>query len=117
LMKLKTNQCHKNTDLARQQVSSLTNLQHLLWLCLAFLMTIEPIIGVRQNSVLLVFGQTTMFFYLVHRLALEVPATYFGLRGTGSLATTYVVSAVLVVSLYPACLWYRGLKRHCRIPF
>jgi uncharacterized membrane protein len=82
----------------------------LVWLCLALLMTLEPVIGVRQNGVLLVFGQTAMFFYIVHRLALEVPATYFGLRGSGNLATTYIVSAVLVVSLYPACLWYRGLK-------
>jgi uncharacterized membrane protein len=82
----------------------------LLWLCLAFLMTIEPLIGVRQKGVLLVFGQTAMFFYLVHRLALEIPATYLGLRGAGNLKTTYAVSAVLVVSLYPACLWYRGFK-------
>jgi uncharacterized membrane protein len=82
----------------------------LLWLCLAFLMTIEPVIGVRQNGVLLVFGQTAMFFYLVHRLALEVPATYFGIRGAGNLTTTYVVSAAVVVALYPACLWYRGVK-------
>ena len=32
----------------------------------------------------LVFGETSMFFYLVHRLVLEVPATWFGLRGFGS---------------------------------
>jgi len=82
----------------------------LLCLCLALLMTVEPIIGVRQNGVFLVFGQTAMFFYLVHRLAFEVPATYFGLRGAGNLATTYIVSAVVVVSLYPACRWYRTVK-------
>jgi uncharacterized membrane protein len=82
----------------------------LLWLCLGLLMTIEPIIGVRPNGVFLVFGQTAMFFYLVHRLALEIPATYFGLRGSGSLATTYIVSAVLVVSLYAPCRWYRTFK-------
>lgn len=85
----------------------------LLWLCLAALMTLEPIIGVRRNGVLLVFGQTAMFFYLVHRLVLEVPATYFGLRGAGNLATTYIVTGVLLVALYPACRWFREVKaRH-----
>ncbi len=82
----------------------------LLCCSLAFLMTIEPIIGVRENGVFLVFGQTAMFFYLVHRLVLEVPATYFGLRGAGNILTTYVVSAVLLVLLYPACRWFRTLK-------
>jgi len=82
----------------------------LLCLSLALLITIEPVIGVRENGVFLVFGQTAMFFYLAHRLALEVPATYLGLRGAGTLATTYAVSAVLLVLLYPACRWYRTVK-------
>jgi hypothetical protein len=82
----------------------------ILWLCLALLMKIEPIIGVRPNGVFLVFGQTAMFFYLVHRLVLEVPATYFGLRGAGDLSTTYIVAVILLVLLYPACLWFRALK-------
>jgi uncharacterized membrane protein len=89
----------------------------ILALCLALLMKIEPIIGVRPNGVLLVFGQTAMFFYLVHRLVLEVPATYFGLRGVGDLATTYVVSAIALVLLYPACLWYRAFKAAHRDSF
>jgi len=83
----------------------------LLCICLALLMVLEPVIGVRQNGFFLALGQTAMFFYLVHRLVLEVPATYFGLRGAGNLATTYVVSAGLIVLLYPACRWYRTLKQ------
>lgn len=83
----------------------------LLCLCMAGLLFLEPILGVRQNGVFLVFGQTAMFFYLVHRLVLEIPATYFGLRGAGTIATTYIVTAVLLVLLYPACRWYRTLKR------
>jgi len=82
----------------------------LLFICLWFLAIIEPRIGVRPNGPFLVFGQTAMFFYLVHRLVLEVPATYFGLRGVGDLATTYWVALVLLVLLYPACLWYRSFK-------
>jgi uncharacterized membrane protein len=82
----------------------------LLFLALAAMMTLEPVIGVRKNGPFLVFGQTAMFFYLAHRLVLEIPATYFGLRGVGGLTTTYVVAAVLLVLLYPACLWYRAFK-------
>ena len=74
------------------------------------MMRIEPVIGVRPNAVLLVFGQTAMFFYLVHRLVLEVPATYFGLRGVGDLSTTYIVSVIMLVLLYPLCRWYRTFK-------
>jgi len=82
----------------------------LLFLCLAFLRTIEPRIGVRENGPFFVFGQTAMFFYLVHRLAFEIPATRFGLRGVGGLGTTWAVALVMLVLMYPACLWYRTFK-------
>jgi uncharacterized membrane protein len=82
----------------------------ILFVCLWFLALIEPKIGVRPNGPFLVFGQTAMFFYLVHRLVLEVPATYFGLRGAGDLTTTYIVAFGLLLLLYPACRWYRALK-------
>jgi uncharacterized membrane protein len=82
----------------------------LCWVCLSALMRLEPKIGVRPNGVLLVFGQTAMFFYLVHRLVFEVPATYFGLRGFGGLSTTYIAAGLLLVAIYPACLWYRRFK-------
>jgi uncharacterized membrane protein len=82
----------------------------LLAVALWAMMKLEPLIGVRQNGPFLVFGQTAMFFYLAHRLVLEVPATYFGLRDTGDLTTTYVVAAAMLVWLYPACRWYRSLK-------
>jgi len=82
----------------------------ILFLCLALLRTIETRIGVRQNGVFYVFGQTAMFFYLVHRLAFEIPATYFGLRGFDGLGATYGAAAVMLVLLYPACRWYRTLK-------
>jgi uncharacterized membrane protein len=82
----------------------------LMWVGLAILMRLEPRIGVRPNGPMLVFGQTAMFFYLVHRLSFEIPATYFGLRGVGGLRTTYLVAAVMLVALYPACRWYRTVK-------
>jgi len=82
----------------------------ILFLCLALLRTLELRIGVRENGPFYVFGQTAMFFYVAHRLAFEVPATYFGLRGFDGLTATYVISAVMLVLLYPACLWYRRVK-------
>lgn len=81
-----------------------------LFLCLALLRALELRIGVRQNGIFYVFGQTAMFFYIVHRLALEIPATYFGLRDVGGIGTTYGVSAIMLVLLYPACRWYRTVK-------
>jgi hypothetical protein len=82
----------------------------ILFLCLALLRHIEERIGVRENGVFYVFGQTAMFFYLAHRLAFEIPATWFGLRGFDGLLATYGISAVMLVLLYPACRWYRSVK-------
>jgi uncharacterized membrane protein len=82
----------------------------LMCLILATLMVFEERIGFRKNGPLLVFGQTAMFYYLVHRLVMEILATYFGLRGAGDITTTYGVTAVLMVALYPLCRWYRQVK-------
>jgi hypothetical protein len=70
----------------------------------------ERLIGDRPNGVLLVFGQTAMIFYLVHRLILEGTATHAGLRHFSDLKTTFTISIVMLVLLYPFCLWYRGFK-------
>jgi uncharacterized membrane protein len=83
----------------------------LLALILALMMKIEPLVGVRQNGPLLVFGQTAMFFYLLHRMVLEIPATYLGLRGIGDISTTYIVWVLMLVPLYWTCIWYRDVKK------
>jgi len=80
-------------------------------LILAALIAIEKRIGVRPNGVLLVFGQTAMFFYLIHRVVLEGLAQHCGLRGRGGIVTTYVVSLIFLMALYPLCRWYRGFKK------
>ena len=74
------------------------------------MMKLEPVLGVRENGPLLVFGQTAMFYYLVHRLAFDVPSTYFGLRGAGTIVTTYVVAIAGIIILYPVCRWFRSVK-------
>lgn len=79
-------------------------------LIMASMMLLERIIGVRPNGVLLVFGQTSMMFYLVHRLILEGTATYGDLRHFADINMAYLVTFVMLVLLYPFCLWYRGYK-------
>ena len=77
---------------------------------MAIMIWLERLIGDRPNGVLLVFGQTAMIFYLVHRLILEGTATHGGLRHFADLNATYLISIVMLVLLYPFCLWYRGFK-------
>jgi len=77
---------------------------------LAVMMLVERLIGVRPNGVLLVFGQTAMVFYLIHRLIFEGSASYGELRHAGDIYTAYFVSIVMLLVLYPFCLWYRGFK-------
>ncbi len=83
----------------------------LFCLILTGLIGIEKYIGVRRNGVFLVFGQTAMFFYLIHRVVLEGLAQWYGLRGFGGLAITYIISIVFLVALYPLCRWYRSYKQ------
>ncbi|MEA3547421.1 MAG: heparan-alpha-glucosaminide N-acetyltransferase domain-containing protein [Thermodesulfobacteriota bacterium] len=85
----------------------------LMAMILALMISVERIIGVRPNGVLLVFGQTSMVFYLVHRLVLTGSGTYGGLRDVTDLQTCYLITFVFLLLLYPFCLWYRGYKsRH-----
>jgi uncharacterized membrane protein len=84
----------------------------LMFLILSAFLVIERKRGVRDNGVLLVFGQTAMFFYLVHRLFLEGTASYLGMRGFfENIWGVYIISAIILVALYPLCLWYRGYKK------
>lgn len=77
---------------------------------LALMIRLENIIGTRQNGVLLVFGQTSMMFYLVHRLFLTGTANFGDLKKFTDLPTTYLITLVMLILLYPFCLWYRGFK-------
>jgi len=82
----------------------------LMAVILAVMIKVEQRIGVRSNGVLLVFGQTSMMFYLVHRIFLTGSGTYGGLRDFTNLTNTYLITGVLLLLLYPFCLWYRGFK-------
>ena len=82
----------------------------LMAVILALMIKVEQRIGMRPNGVLLVFGQTSMMFYLVHRILLTGSGTYGGMRDITDLSGTYIITGVLLLALYPFCLWYRGFK-------
>jgi len=82
---------------------------------LAVMIKIERRLGVRPYGPLLVFGQTAMFFYLVHRIVLEGTATWLGWRGfTDQLWMVYLVSLLMLVLIYYPCRWYRDFKSNNR---
>jgi uncharacterized membrane protein len=66
----------------------------------------------RAGNPLLVFGQTSLFFYVVHFVMLGGSAIVLtggmNLRG---LTATYAAAGATIVVLYPICIGYRALKR------
>jgi uncharacterized membrane protein len=61
---------------------------------------------------LLVFGQTSLFFYMIHFIVLGASAIIItggtNLRG---LTETYLAAIGTMIVLYPLCIAYRALKR------
>ena len=82
----------------------------LMAVILALMMKVEERIGVRPNGVLLVFGQTSMIFYLVHRIFLTGTGTFAGMKDITDLSGTYIITGIMLLALYPFCLWYRAFK-------
>lgn len=68
--------------------------------------------GARPNGLLLVLGQTALFFYFVHFLVLGGSALALtgGLMQRG-LAEAWLAAAATVAVLYPVCRGFRALKR------
>jgi hypothetical protein len=86
----------------------------LMALCLVIFMRIERrrVGRVSQWNPLLVFGQTALFFYMLHFILLGGSAIALTggmmLRG---LTETYIATAIVLVALYPVCLGFRSIKR------
>jgi uncharacterized membrane protein len=81
-----------------------------LCLCCFFrLQNQSELLAGRWNP-LLVFGQTALFFYLLHAHLLELAAYALGTSHTLGLTATFVASIMVATLLYPACLWYRSYK-------
>ncbi|MBI3679937.1 MAG: DUF1624 domain-containing protein [Acidobacteria bacterium] len=62
-----------------------------------------------EQSPLIVFGQTPLFFYLTHFYLLTICSFVF-FREAASLEGAYLVWAAVLVALYPVCAWYRRFK-------
>ena len=60
---------------------------------------------------LLVFGQTPLFFYVIHVHLLAGAAWALGMQRTGGIAESMAATIVALLVLYPLCLWYRRIKR------
>ena len=90
----------------------------LMALCLAGFLRLQRRGGAaRENAPLLVFGQTALFYYLLHLHLMGVIRIVFVDRKVDlgqapfGLWSAWVFAALALALLYPACRWYRGVKR------
>jgi uncharacterized membrane protein len=58
-----------------------------------------------------VFGQTALFFYLLHVHALALAATLTGTAGRGGVLSAWICGSAVVVALWPLCRRYGRYKR------
>lgn len=82
----------------------------LMALLLAGFTWLEGRVQVRRNGPLLVFGQTALFFYLLHFALLGLARMGLGLE-RGGLLRTYLLAALLLTLLYAPCWLYRRYKQ------
>ncbi len=64
-----------------------------------------------DNSVLQVFGQTSLFFYILHRIPMKALAAWCPDWRHGGLLQTYAMTVAICVAMYPLCRGYRSYKR------
>lgn len=65
----------------------------------------------RWLSPLALFGQTALFFYLLHVHLLELAAWATSSHKAAGLGATYLASLAALLALGPLCWWYRRYKR------
>jgi multisubunit Na+/H+ antiporter MnhE subunit len=69
----------------------------------------------RKLNPVLVFGQTALFFYIVHVHLIAAAARWLGLTQSLSIGGTLVAALSAAVVLYPLCIGFGYLKgRHPR---
>jgi uncharacterized membrane protein len=83
-------------------------------LCLVILWFISRLNGTRQNSgnPLLVYGQSSLFFYILHLYLFAFVGLLFASRGGSGLAVMYLVWLLVLGVLYPLCFYFRKFKRN-----
>ncbi|MFT3927040.1 MAG: heparan-alpha-glucosaminide N-acetyltransferase domain-containing protein [Myxococcales bacterium] len=60
---------------------------------------------------LTVFGQTALFFYMLHFYVLILAAMVTATMGKLGIPGALLGAALLVLAMYPLCRWYQGYKR------
>jgi uncharacterized membrane protein len=64
----------------------------------------------RRNNPILVYGQTALFFYVLHLVLLGGVAQGLGILKSLGLGAAFAGALAVLIALYPACLWYRRYK-------
>lgn len=64
----------------------------------------------KPSNLLLVLGQTPMFFYLLHFPLLVLGAQWLRVESKLGLGATFLAAGAVILVLYPACRAYRGYK-------
>lgn len=83
----------------------------LMALILALLLWAEQHISFRQNGLVLVLGQTALFFYIIHFLSLGISIGILGPSAKGGLPTAFLVATIVLAALYFPSRMYRNYKR------
>jgi hypothetical protein len=65
----------------------------------------------RRGNPLLVFGQSALFFYILHLYLFALIGLFFASRGGSGLAIMYPVWMLGLFILYPLCLRYGRFKK------
>jgi uncharacterized membrane protein len=60
---------------------------------------------------LAVFGRTALFFYVIHFYVLGLTAHAAGVTSSLGIGGALLGAGLLVLVMYPLCLWYEGYKR------
>jgi uncharacterized membrane protein len=81
---------------------------------MALILSVMFRVGARRpgnpDGLLVVLGQTPMFFYLLHFPLLVNSARLLGMYQHRGLGATYLGATAVVAFLYPICRWYRRYK-------
>jgi uncharacterized membrane protein len=82
-------------------------------LCLTFLglFSLMPAFLDNKKNPLLVFGQSALFFYVLHLYLFALIGLFFASRGGSGLAIMYPVWVLGLLILFPLCLLYGRFKR------
>lgn len=65
---------------------------------------------INKKNPLYIFGQSALFFYVLHIHLLALAAKALGMYAKSGLLSTYIATVLLTIALYPLCLLYRKHK-------